>query len=111
MSEQPKKLQYCVNGEWLTSNTKKYMDCYNPSTGEVIAQAPQCTAEEVESIHDEMQNSLLRLAEARVEADIIIDDLTEQLKKKDEEIKQLKENQEEKDQRLQSQQIQIQELE
>ena len=49
MSEQPKKLQYCVNGEWLTSKTKKYMDCFNPSTGEVIAQAPQCTAEEVES--------------------------------------------------------------
>jgi len=25
------------------------MDCYNPSTGEVIAMAPQCTSEEVES--------------------------------------------------------------
>ena len=49
MSEQAKKLQYCVNGEWLTSKTETYMDCYNPSTGEVIAQAPQCTAEEVES--------------------------------------------------------------
>ena len=47
--DQPRKLQYCVNGEWLTSKTKKYMDCYNPSTGEVIARAPQCTAEEVES--------------------------------------------------------------
>jgi len=47
--EQPKTLKYCVNGEWLTSKTKTYMDCYNPSTGEVIAQAPQCTAEEVES--------------------------------------------------------------
>ena len=49
MSEQPKKLKYCVNGEWLTSKTETYMDCYDPSTGEVIAQAPQCTAEEVES--------------------------------------------------------------
>ena len=48
-SERPKKLKYCVNGEWLTSKTETYMDCYNPSTGEVIAQAPQCTAEEVES--------------------------------------------------------------
>jgi len=44
-----KKLQYFVNGEWLDSKTDKYMDCYNPSTGEVIAQAPQCTAAEVES--------------------------------------------------------------
>ncbi|RPH51484.1 MAG: aldehyde dehydrogenase family protein [Desulfobacteraceae bacterium] len=25
------------------------MDCYNPSTGEVIARAPQCMADEVES--------------------------------------------------------------
>jgi len=49
MSEQPKKLEYCVNGEWLTSKTETYMDCYNPSTGGVIARAPQCTAEEVES--------------------------------------------------------------
>lgn len=48
MSEQPKKLKYCVNGEWITSKTETYMNCYNPSTGEVIAQAPQCTAEEVE---------------------------------------------------------------
>jgi malonate-semialdehyde dehydrogenase (acetylating)/methylmalonate-semialdehyde dehydrogenase len=47
MSEQAKKLKYCVNGEWLTSETKTYMNCYNPSTGEVIAQAPQCTAENV----------------------------------------------------------------
>jgi len=47
--DQPKQLKYCVNGEWLTSKTKTYMDCFNPSTGEVIARAPQCTAEEVES--------------------------------------------------------------
>ncbi len=45
----PKKLQYCVGGEWRESKTAKYMDCYNPSTGEVIAQAPQCTADEVEA--------------------------------------------------------------
>jgi malonate-semialdehyde dehydrogenase (acetylating)/methylmalonate-semialdehyde dehydrogenase len=44
-----KQLQYWVDGGWKTSVTTKYMDCYNPSTGEVIARAPQCTAEEVES--------------------------------------------------------------
>jgi malonate-semialdehyde dehydrogenase (acetylating) / methylmalonate-semialdehyde dehydrogenase len=44
-----KKLMYSVDGEWRESKTDKYMDCYNPSTGEVIAQAPQCTADEVES--------------------------------------------------------------
>ena len=49
MSDIPKKLKYCAGGKWLESKTEKYMDCYNPSTGEVIARAPQCTAEEVES--------------------------------------------------------------
>ncbi len=49
MSEEPKKLKYFVNGKWMTSKTEKYMDCFNPSTGEIIAQAPCCTQEEVES--------------------------------------------------------------
>jgi malonate-semialdehyde dehydrogenase (acetylating) / methylmalonate-semialdehyde dehydrogenase len=44
-----KKLNYYVNGAFHESKTAKYMDCYDPSTGEVIAQAPCCTAEEVEA--------------------------------------------------------------
>lgn len=43
-----RKLQYFVGGEWCDSSTKKYMDVFNPSTGEVIAQAPCCTRKEVE---------------------------------------------------------------
>ena len=42
-----KKLPYYAAG-WKESKTAKYMDCYDPSTGEVIAQAPQCTTDEVE---------------------------------------------------------------
>lgn len=42
-------MRYCLNGQWLESKTGKYMDCYDPSTGEVIALAPQCSPEEVES--------------------------------------------------------------
>ncbi len=42
-----KKLQYYAGGQWLDSKTDKYMDIYNPSTGEVIAQTPCCTKEEV----------------------------------------------------------------
>ncbi len=49
MTAEPKKLKYCVGGKWLESKTDKYMECYNPSTGEVIALAPQCTPDEVES--------------------------------------------------------------
>jgi malonate-semialdehyde dehydrogenase (acetylating)/methylmalonate-semialdehyde dehydrogenase len=44
-----KKLKYSVGGEWLESKSGTYMDCFDPSTGEVIAQAPKCTAAEVES--------------------------------------------------------------
>jgi len=44
----PKKLKYHANGQWQESKTSKYMDCYNPSTGEIIAHAPQCLSEEVE---------------------------------------------------------------
>jgi malonate-semialdehyde dehydrogenase (acetylating)/methylmalonate-semialdehyde dehydrogenase len=44
---EPKKLEYWVGGEWKTSTTDRYMDCYDPSTGEVVARTPQCTPEEV----------------------------------------------------------------
>lgn len=44
-----KKLKYFVNGQWLKSSSQKYMDVYNPSEGEVIAQAPCCTEAEVNS--------------------------------------------------------------
>lgn len=46
--EVPKTLKYSAGGEWKASSTTKYMPCYNPSTGAVIAQAPCCTAAEVE---------------------------------------------------------------
>ncbi len=43
-----KRLGYFVNGTLKASQTAKWMDCYDPSTGQVIAQAPQCTVAEVE---------------------------------------------------------------
>lgn len=46
--ERPLKLKYHSGGRWEKSKTKKYMPCYNPSTGAVIAYAPQCTSDEVE---------------------------------------------------------------
>src|SRR5450756_2412929 len=48
----PKVLRYSINGEWRESKTNQYMNCYNPSTGEVIALAPQCTVDEVEAAVD-----------------------------------------------------------
>ncbi|BEQ16929.1 CoA-acylating methylmalonate-semialdehyde dehydrogenase [Desulfoferula mesophila] len=46
--EAPIKLKYHAGGHWKESTTDKYMPCYNPSTGAVIALAPQCTTDEVE---------------------------------------------------------------
>lgn len=42
------KLKAFIGGEWISSSTDKYTDAYNPSTGEVIAEVPCCTAQEVE---------------------------------------------------------------
>ncbi|MBE6642455.1 MAG: CoA-acylating methylmalonate-semialdehyde dehydrogenase [Ruminococcaceae bacterium] len=40
--------KYCVNGEWKDSKTTKWMEVTDSSTGEVIAEVPCCTEEEVE---------------------------------------------------------------
>jgi malonate-semialdehyde dehydrogenase (acetylating)/methylmalonate-semialdehyde dehydrogenase len=47
-----RRLKYCVNGEWRDSTTEKYMPITDSSTGEVIAEAPCCTVEEVNSAVD-----------------------------------------------------------
>ncbi|BDF08735.1 methylmalonate semialdehyde dehydrogenase [acylating] [Emergencia timonensis] len=41
--------KYYVNGEWLESKTQTYMPVTDSSTGEVIAEVPCCTKDEVES--------------------------------------------------------------
>jgi malonate-semialdehyde dehydrogenase (acetylating)/methylmalonate-semialdehyde dehydrogenase len=41
------KLKYCVNNEWRESKTTKYMPVTNSSTGELMAEAPCCTPDEV----------------------------------------------------------------
>ena len=46
--ERPVKLKYHAGGQWKVSKTGKYMPCYNPSTGAVVAYAPQCSSDEVE---------------------------------------------------------------
>lgn len=44
-----KKLKYFANGQWRESKSSDYMNVYNPSTGEVQANTPCCTQEEVNS--------------------------------------------------------------
>jgi len=42
-----RKLKFFVNGEWRETRSGNYMPITNSSTGEVMAEAPKCTAEEV----------------------------------------------------------------
>lgn len=41
--------KYCVDGEWRESKTGKWMPVTDSSTGELIAEVPCCTVDEVES--------------------------------------------------------------
>jgi len=40
-------LQLFINGDWQDTESGEYMPVTNSSTGEVMAQAPKCTAAEV----------------------------------------------------------------
>ena len=50
MGSKTTKLKYFVNGKWVKSKTKKYMDIWNPSTGEKIAETPCCTSGEINNV-------------------------------------------------------------
>lgn len=66
-AEKPiKKLKYFVNGEFKVSKTEKYMDCFNPSTGDVIAHAPQCTQDEVDEAIQSAVNAFPEWSETPV---------------------------------------------
>ena len=50
MSVERKK--YCVDGVWKESKTEKWMEVTDSSTGEIIAEVPCCTVDEVEEEPD-----------------------------------------------------------
>ena len=41
------KLNMFIDNKYVESKSQEYYDVYNPSTGEIIAKAPKCTAEEI----------------------------------------------------------------
>ena len=43
------RLKYLVGGEWRETTSGEYYEISNSSTGRVMAEAPRCTAEEVDS--------------------------------------------------------------
>ncbi|MDX2343603.1 MAG: CoA-acylating methylmalonate-semialdehyde dehydrogenase [Acidimicrobiia bacterium] len=44
-----KRLKYLVGGEWKDTTSGVYYEITNSSTGEVMAEAPRCTADEVDA--------------------------------------------------------------
>lgn len=42
-----KKMKYFAGGEWLDTRTGNYSPVFNSSTGEVMAEIPNCSADEV----------------------------------------------------------------
>lgn len=42
------KIRNYINGEWAISNSKRVLDVENPGTGEVVAQVPMTTRDEVD---------------------------------------------------------------
>ncbi len=49
--------KYCVYGEWRESKTTEYKQVTNSSTGEVLAEVPLCTADEVAEAIDSAQQA------------------------------------------------------
>lgn len=44
-----KRLQCLISGEWQDSQGGKYLSVHNPSTGEIMAEVPRCSAGEVDA--------------------------------------------------------------
>lgn len=49
--------KYCVYGEWRESKTSHYVPCTNSSTGEILAEIPNCTSDEVIEAIDSAQKA------------------------------------------------------
>src|SRR5438270_192791 len=50
MTETITNLSILSGGKWVRSRSERFGDVFNPSTGEVIARVPLCTADEVDSV-------------------------------------------------------------
>ena len=47
---QPQIVPWLRAGEWVTDGTTRFDDVYNPSTGQVIARVPLCSADEAAKV-------------------------------------------------------------
>ncbi|MDR1596945.1 MAG: CoA-acylating methylmalonate-semialdehyde dehydrogenase [Treponema sp.] len=61
-----KTLRPFINGSFRESKTEKYSDAYDPSTGEVIARVPACTAQEIDDAIDAASRAFPPWAETPV---------------------------------------------
>jgi len=57
------KLKNFVNGEWVDSETDRFIDVENPSTGEIIAQMPASTVDETKAAIEAAQEAWMEWRE------------------------------------------------
>lgn len=57
------KLKNYVNGEWVESQTDRFLDVENPSTGEIIAQMPLSTVDETKAAVEAAQEAWMEWRE------------------------------------------------
>ncbi len=57
------KLKNYVNGEWVDSQTDKFLDVENPSTGEIVAQMPLSTVDETKAAVEAAQEAWMEWRE------------------------------------------------
>jgi malonate-semialdehyde dehydrogenase (acetylating)/methylmalonate-semialdehyde dehydrogenase len=52
------KLKFYINGEWLDSKSDRIYETVNPANGEVIAEFPSATDDEIEAAIQSAQGTL-----------------------------------------------------
>ena len=53
------RIRNYINGEWIESKSIRALDVENPGTGEILAQVPMTTGEEVDSAVKSTRRALL----------------------------------------------------
>ena len=61
-----------IDGEWIVSQSTRLSDVHNPATGEVIAQVPMSTTEEVNQAVDAVGSRLHLVVELSFKERVIL---------------------------------------
>jgi malonate-semialdehyde dehydrogenase (acetylating) / methylmalonate-semialdehyde dehydrogenase len=60
------EVQNLINGQWVSAQTDRFEDVFNPSSGEVIAQVPLCSASDTDLVVDSAFQALNKWSQTPV---------------------------------------------